>query len=49
MTGSVTNKTECLINNDVTSNSTKNQKAKELGVKILSEDEFLEKYFHETE
>ena len=49
VTGSVTNKTECLINNDVTSNSTKNQKAKELGVKILSEDEFLEKYFHETE
>ncbi len=45
VTGSVTGKTECLINNDVTSNSTKNQKAKELGVKILSEDEFLATYF----
>ena len=45
VTGSVTNKTECLINNDVTSNSTKNKKAKELGVQILSEDEFLAKYF----
>lgn len=43
--GSVTNKTECLINNDVMSNSTKNKKAKELGVPILSEDEFLAKYF----
>lgn len=45
VTGSVTGKTECLINNDVTSNSTKNQKAKELGVKILSEDVFLATYF----
>ena len=45
VTGSVTGKTECLINNDLTSNSTKNQKAKELGVKILSEEEFLAKYF----
>ena len=42
--GSVTGKTECLINNDVTSSSSKNKKAKELGVAILSEDEFLEKY-----
>ena len=31
-----------LINNDVTSNSGKNKKAKELGVKIISENEFLE-------
>jgi DNA ligase (NAD+) len=30
-----------LINNDVTSNSSKNKKAKELGIKILSEDEFI--------
>ena len=45
VSGSVTNKTECLINNDVASNSTKNKKAKELGIPILSEDDFLEKYF----
>lgn len=45
VTGSVTSKTECLINNDVTSTSSKNKKAKELGVAILSEDEFLAKYF----
>ena len=45
VTGSVTSKTECLINNDVNSNSTKNKTAKELGVKILSEDDFLRTYF----
>jgi DNA ligase (NAD+) len=45
VTGSVTGKTECLINNDVNSNSTKNKTAKELGVKILSEDDFLRTYF----
>ena len=33
-----------LINNDVTSNSSKNKKAKELGVRILSEEEFMEEY-----
>ena len=43
--GSVTSKTECLINNDVSSGSSKNKKAKELGVSILSEEEFLAKYF----
>ena len=42
VTGSVTGKTNYLINNDVTSNSGKNKKAKELGVKIISEIEFLE-------
>ena len=42
VTGSVTGKTNYLINNDVTSNSGKNKKAKELGVKIMSETEFLE-------
>ena len=41
VTGSVTGKTNYLINNDVTSNSSKNKKARELGVPILSEDDFL--------
>lgn len=45
VTGSVTSKTECLINNDVTSSSFKNKKAKELNVPILSEEDFLQKYF----
>lgn len=40
VTGSVTSKTECLINNDVTSSSSKNKKAKELNVPILSEEDF---------
>ena len=40
-TGSVTSKTMYLINNDVTSNSSKNKKAKELGIPILSEEDFL--------
>ncbi len=44
VTGSVTSKTECLINNDVTSSSSKNKKAKELQVPILSEEEFIQKY-----
>ena len=39
--GSVSAKTDYLINNDTTSNSTKNKKAKELGIPILSEDDFL--------
>jgi len=39
---SVTTKTNFLINNDATSGSTKNKKAHELGVKIITEDEFLE-------
>lgn len=42
VTGSVTKKTSYLINNDVESTSGKNKKAKELGVPIISEDEFLE-------
>lgn len=44
VTGSVTGKTTCLINNDSTSTSTKNKKAKELQVPILTEDQFLEQY-----
>lgn len=44
VTGSVTGKTTCLINNDVASLSAKNKKAKELGVPIMSEDAFMEQY-----
>lgn len=44
VTGSVSAKTTGLINNDVTSNSSKNKKAKELGVRILSEEMFREEY-----
>ena len=44
VTGSVTSKTTCLINNDVTSNSSKNKKAKELGVRIISEEDFMAEY-----
>jgi DNA ligase (NAD+) len=42
VTGSVTSKTDYLINNDTTSNSSKNKKAKELNIPILSEEEFLQ-------
>ena len=41
VTGSVTKKTNYLINNDTASNSSKNKKAKELGIPILSEQDFL--------
>lgn len=41
VTGSVTGKTDYLINNDTASGSSKNKKAKELGVAIISEEEFL--------
>lgn len=43
VTGSVTSKTDYLINNDTTSNSSKNKKAKELGIPILSEEDFLDR------
>ena len=39
--GSVSSKTDYLINNDVTSGSSKNKKARELGITILSEEDFL--------
>lgn len=42
VTGSVTKKTDYLINNDKTSASSKNKKAQELGISILSEEDFLE-------
>lgn len=41
VTGSVTGKTTYLINNDTASNSSKNKKARELGVPILSEEDFI--------
>ena len=41
VTGSVTGKTTYLINNDISSNSGKNKKAKELEIPIISEEDFL--------
>ena len=42
--GSVSKKTNYLINNDVTSESSKNLKAKQLNIPIISEDEFIEQF-----
>ena len=44
VTGSVSKSTTYLINNDVNSTSSKNKKAKDLGISIISEDEFVERY-----
>lgn len=44
VTGSVSKSTSYLINNDVTSTSSKNTKAKQLNIPILSEDEFMERF-----
>ena len=44
VTGSVTSKTVCLINNDITSSSSKNKKAKELGIPIVTEESFMKEY-----
>ncbi|MBQ6682064.1 MAG: NAD-dependent DNA ligase LigA [Prevotella sp.] len=44
VTGSVSNSTSFLINNDVTSTSGKNKKAQELGITILSEDDFISRF-----
>ena len=41
VTGSVTSKTDYLINNDINSNSSKNKKAKELNIPIISEEQFI--------
>ena len=41
VTGSVTKKTDYLVNNDINSTSGKNKKAKELGVPIISEEDLL--------
>jgi len=42
VTDSVTSKTDYLINNDNLSNSTKNKKAKEMGISIITENQFIE-------
>jgi DNA ligase (NAD+) len=42
--GSVSGSTNYLINNDITSTSGKNKKAKELGIEIISEDTFIERF-----
>lgn len=44
VTGSVTSKTSYLVNNDLASNSSKNRKAKELGIPIISEDAFVTQF-----
>lgn len=44
VTGSVSKKTDYLVNNDIESNSSKNKKAKDLGIPIISEDQFIEKF-----
>ena len=44
VTGSVSKKTAYLVNNDLESASSKNRKAKELGIPIISEDMFIEKF-----
>lgn len=44
VTGSVSTKTNYLINNDASSNSSKNRKAKELGIPIITEEQFMEMY-----
>jgi DNA ligase (NAD+) len=41
-TGSVSSKTNYLINNDINSSSSKNKKAKELGIPIITEEQFIE-------
>ena len=47
VTGSVTGKSTALINNDLTSGSSKNKKAKELGIPIISEEQFMQDYLAE--
>lgn len=49
VTGSVTGKTTCLINNDAASNSAKNKKARELQVPVLTEEEFIQRYLEAEE
>lgn len=44
VTGSVSKSTSFLINNDITSTSGKNQKARQLNIPVISEDEFIERF-----
>lgn len=44
VTGSVSAKTNYLVNNDIESTSSKNKKAKDLGIKIITEDTFVERF-----
>ena len=44
VTGSVSKSTKCLINNDAASNSTKNRTARQLGIPVLTEEEFMAQY-----
>ena len=45
--GSVSKKTDFLVNNDLESTSSKNMKARELGIPILSEDDFIARFGQE--
>lgn len=49
VTGSVTGKTTCLINNDSKSATAKNKKAKELNIPVLTEEEFMQQYLEMEE
>ncbi len=49
VTGSVSKSTSFLINNDVNSTSGKNQKARQLGIPVISEDDFLARYTAQSE
>ena len=49
VTGSVSAKTNYLINNDAMSASSKNKKAKQLGVEIVTEEVFLERWCKDIE
>ena len=44
VTGSVSKNTSFLINNDAASTSTKNRKAQQLGIPIITEDQFVEQF-----
>lgn len=44
VTGSVTSKTTALINNDITSTSSKNKKAAQLNIPVITEEQFMQEY-----
>ena len=44
VTSSISSKTDILINNDINSNSSKNRTAKDLGIPIISEGDFIRQY-----